>query len=706
MALQQSLYPLSPVGVPLCATNPSANFKKEVKKVMASVVLFFIVYIILIALAALLAVGCIYAGFFVMVNSGHFIGLIAGVGIMSIGIMVFIFLIKFIFSVKKYDESGTITINESEQPQLFSFIRQLTTDTQTQFPKKIVLSPEVNASVFYNDSFWSMIFPVKKNLQIGLGLVNSLTLSEFKAVMAHEFGHFSQRSMKLGSFVYNVNKAVYNMLYENNDYGSFLQKWGNLHWAIGIFVWVTIQIVKGIQQILQGMYSFINKNYMSLSREMEFHADAVAASVSGSSNLISALQKLEISDVCYQTVLQKADELIAEKTKLQNIYDNHDVVMQTYALHNNLPLQNKTPLADEEFFKKFQYNKINIKNQWASHPPREERNANLQKLNIVSYNDTRPAWEVFNKPEELQLQLSSLVYKSVPGEQLQQHMNAAAFKEKYQGDIETYSLPKEYNGYYDNRQMNEFDIELVFAKPAETAFNKTSFEDLFSDEWIGVIKKLAGNEQDIEILKAITEKSIEVKTFDYGGEKMEKSEAPALLDELQATVTMQQEQLQQHEEAIVTFFYNAAKLNGGDASAILKEKYAAHFSGRKAVENFINTGQRVMDLLSPLLAGQTVSIDNAEQMAQGLRAESETLKPMVKKWLQQGIYSTNTELHNKVENFVQADYRYFSNPSFFDTELGTLHNLVIETPALLAAVQFKSFKDLLMYQLDVYNKVK
>jgi len=285
MALPQSLYPLSPVGVQLSATNPSANFKREVKKVMASVVLFFLVYIILIVLAALLAVGCVYAGFFVMVGSGHLIGIIAGVGIMSIGIMVFIFLIKFIFSVKKYDESGTITITESEQPQLFSFIRQLTTDTQTQFPKKIVLSPEVNASVFYNDSFWSMIFPVKKNLQIGLGLVNSLTLSEFKAVMAHEFGHFSQRSMKLGSFVYNVNKAVYNMLYENNDYGSFLQKWGNLHWAIGIFVWVTIQIVKGIQQILQGMYSFINKNYMSLSREMEFHADAVAASVSGSSNL-------------------------------------------------------------------------------------------------------------------------------------------------------------------------------------------------------------------------------------------------------------------------------------------------------------------------------------------------------------------------------------------------------------------------------------
>jgi Zn-dependent protease with chaperone function len=37
-----------------------------------------------------------------------------------------------------------------------------------------------------------MFLPIKKNLQIGLGLVNSLNVSEFKAVMAHEFGHFTQ----------------------------------------------------------------------------------------------------------------------------------------------------------------------------------------------------------------------------------------------------------------------------------------------------------------------------------------------------------------------------------------------------------------------------------------------------------------------------------------------------------------------------------
>ena len=704
MNLTQSLYPANPVDVPITATIPSANFKKEVQKVLGSIVLFFIVYMLLIVLAGLLSIACIYAGFFVMVNSGHLIGIIAGVGIMSMGVMVVIFLIKFIFSVKKFDESGTVVITESEQPQLFAFIRQLTTDTQTQFPKKIIVSPEVNASVFYNDSFWSMIFPVRKNLNIGLGLVNSLTLGEFKAVMAHEFGHFSQRSMKLGSFVYNVNKAVYNMLYENKDYGNFLQKWGSLHWAISIFVWLTIQIIKGIQQILQGMYSLINKNYMSLSREMEFHADAVAASVSGSNNLISALQKIEISDVCYQTVLEKADELVGEKTKLQNIYHNHDAVMQVYAVHNNLPLQNATPVADEEFFKKFRYHKINIKNQWASHPPREERNAHLQQLNIPADNDTRPAWIVFNQPEALQQQMSHMVYRSVPADRLQQDMNAAAFKEKYQQDIAVYDLPATYNGYYDDNLLNELDMEAVFSKAAATVISKENFEGLFSDEWIGLIKKQAGAKQDAAILKAITEDHIEVKTFDYDGDKKEKEEAPALLKQLEVVIEQQQQQLKEHNELIAAFFHKAAMENGSDAASMLKVKYATFFAAKKELDELISSAQRVVDLLAPLLEGQTVSIPQAEEMAQGLRRETNLLKPMLGTWLQQGLYDANAELKAKVENFVQASYVYFSDPSFMDTELGTLHRLVNEMPPLVARAQFKSFKALLVYQMEMYNK--
>jgi Zn-dependent protease with chaperone function len=48
----------------------------------------------------------------------------------------------------------------------------------------------------------------RKNLQIGIGLVNSVTVSEFKAVLAHEFGHFSQRSMKVAAIASSLSRRL------------------------------------------------------------------------------------------------------------------------------------------------------------------------------------------------------------------------------------------------------------------------------------------------------------------------------------------------------------------------------------------------------------------------------------------------------------------------------------------------------------------
>lgn len=522
MTTIQNFYPAGPVNISATVTDPSASFKLEVKKVMGSITLFFIVYFLLIIFSVALGIGCVIVGITVIAGLASLIGLILGLGIISIGVMVFVFLIKFVFSVKKFDEAGSMLISETEQPHLFDFIRQLTIDTQTQFPNKIILSPEVNACVFYNDSFWSMFFPVKKNLQIGLGLVNTLTVSEFKAVMAHEFGHFSQRSMKLGTFVYNVNKAIYNMLYENKDYGRFLERWGSIHWGIGIFMWVTIQIVKGIQSILQSMYSFINKNYMSLSREMEFHADAVAASVSGSDNLIRALRKAELSDFCYNSVLQKANDSIEEKAVFENIYTKHHIVMERYAEDNDLVLENNVPIADDAFFKRFQLSRINISNQWASHPSREDREDHLQQLNIVANVDNRTAWVLFTDPLHLQLQLTGIIYRNIPPDARQKTINEESFKEKLITDIKTYSLPEKYNGYYDSRIINEMEIENVLATPYPDQTGNVQLIQLVSDDKVALPKQLAANQSDALTLERIIKKEIETKTFDFDGEKYDK----------------------------------------------------------------------------------------------------------------------------------------------------------------------------------------
>lgn len=705
MEQSKNLYPINPQGVPASVTEPSSSFKSEVSKVMASVLLFFLVYLLLIAASIVLSVICIYLGIIVIAALTNLLGLVAGLGIISIGILVFVFLIKFIFSVKKFDESGSIEITAAEQPELFAFIGQLTKDTQTHFPKKIILSPEVNACVFYNDSFWSMIFPVKKNLQIGLGLVNTLTLSEFKAVMAHEFGHFSQRSMKLGSFVYNVNKVIYNILYDNKGYAGFLQGWGKLHWAISFFVTITIELLKGIQKILKAMYGLINKSYMSLSREMEFHADAVAASVSGSNNLITALRKVEVSDVCYNAVIGKANEWLKQKSAFQNIYANHHIVMQQYAAEYNLPTENSVPVVNDAFYKSFQQSKINIKNQWASHPSREDREAHLEKLNVPAVTDNRSAWVLFQYPEKLQQSLTQGLYANVNADLKQQTINAEIFREKYVTDIEAYSLPAAYNGYYDSRQMDAIDFEKIAASKVKIDVTKENFETFFSNEKIGLLKSLQVNQSDIQLLEAISKKDADVKTFDYNGEKFEKADAAVIIEKVKKETELQQEQIEKNDEQIALFFYNAALLNGNETAAELKNKYLKHFNNRKQIEEYTNICQYISEQMAPLFRGEQVSLVTAEDMAANLRRKSEEIKPFLKKWNAENMLNENGELIKKLTMFYNAQFQYFNSPSFLDTEIMQLNDLINETVTELTRFQYKQFKLILEYQLHLFKNI-
>ena len=302
MPSQSLLYPSSPKNIDPKIIEPSPQFRREVVKVLWSILSFMLIYLILVVAAVILALLCGYGGFMLIVSFPKLITLALGVGLMGVGVMVLYFLFKFIFSSHKVDRSNLIEITEKDHPRLFEFIQKVASETQTPMPKRVYLSAEVNACVFYDSGFWSMFLPVRKNLQIGLGLVNSVNLSEFKAIVAHEFGHFSQRSMKLGSYVYNVNKVIYNMLYDNDEYGQSLQSWANLSNYFYVFAHVTAGIVAGIQSILKIQYKSINVGYMALSRQMEFHADSVAASVSGSLPLITSLRRFDVAESCYNRV--------------------------------------------------------------------------------------------------------------------------------------------------------------------------------------------------------------------------------------------------------------------------------------------------------------------------------------------------------------------------------------------------------------------
>ncbi|MDZ4679757.1 MAG: M48 family metallopeptidase [Saprospiraceae bacterium] len=286
-----------------------------------------------------------------------------GLGIISMGVLIIIFLLKFIFAKHKVDRSHLIEISRTQEPRLFELIGEIVEEVETNFPKKVYLSADVNAAVFYDSSFWSMFFPIKKNLQIGVGLINAVSVSEFKAILAHEFGHFSQRTMKVGSYVYNVNQIIYSLLHENRSYNSMAQQWASISGYFAIFVNIAVVFIKGIQWILKQVYDVVNLNYMRLSREMEFHADEVAANVAGSKPLITSLLRLDLANHSYQIVLNYYGNKVAENIRASNIYPQQRYVMEFLARKSNLPVENNLPQVTLDHLNRYNKSRLVIKDQ-------------------------------------------------------------------------------------------------------------------------------------------------------------------------------------------------------------------------------------------------------------------------------------------------------------------------------------------------------
>ena len=693
------LYPATPINVPDSITQPSAAFKREVSRVMISIVLFIAVYLLMFVLSIGLVVACAYGGIALIIAIPNGFIIFIGIGIISLGVMVFIFLVKFLFAVTRYDKSNSIEIKEQDQPQLFAFIRQLTNDVQTPFPKKIFLSPDVNAAVFYNSSFWSMFLPVRKNLIIGVGLVNSVNLSEFKAVLAHEFGHFSQRSMKLGSFVYNVNKIIYNMLFQNTGYVGMLGGWASVDGIFAFFARITAAIARGIQSVLRVMYGVINKSYMRLSREMEFHADAVAASVSGSANLTSALRRVELAGAGYNIALQKCDDLLRHKKISDNIYSNHRAVLKQLACEFKLRMENDVPLVDEKTVAENNHSRINFKDQWASHPGTEDRVEHLDRLAVVAETNTDSAWLLFAGPEKLQSQLTRKIYENVVQEKEVVTIDNIEFEKKLNADVQKASLPDDYNGFYDHRQVDIINVEELAANGST---HDTTFEQLFSADNASLSKKINTNTSDIGILKAIQEKRIQTKTFDFDGQKYKQKDAATIIGELEAETQKQKERVVQLDKEAIGFFLDKAKRKGNGEGDKLRQQYTRYFESRKNADEFLKDTNAMFESLQPIFSGQFVPIAQINTMIDDLKSDHEPkFKASLRELLASGAYDHDASSKKKAEEFINTRHSYFNGTSFLDRQLVMLNEVSNEAWQSINVFLFGQFKSILESQLEL-----
>ncbi len=678
------------------AVSVSPAFRKSAAKAILAIFLFIALYLITVSLAVGLTIFCGYLGLQLIILKPAFVTLMLGAGIISFGILILIFLVKFIFKQHVTDRSHMMEISAEEQPDLHAYVQDIVKATGTSFPKRIYLSADVNASVFYDSSMLSMFFPVKKNLNIGMGLVNTVNQSELKAVLAHEFGHFSQRSMKVGSYVYNMNRVIYNMLYENESYDSMIRQWSGISSYLSLFVMLAVKVINGIQWALSKMYQVVNLQYMELSRAMEFHADEVAAVTAGSQPLIHSLMRLNLAEHSYSEVLRFYGSRLQDGLRPVNVYPQQFAVMQFHAMRDKLPFSDGLPLVTQEEMARFHKSRLVVKNQWASHPDTEDRVANLQRINApCPQYESALAGNLFRNRDRIEEHFTQQLFSSVRQEESTtlSMMDAVAFQPAYEKAYYSNSFPPVYQGFYDYHNpavpnIDELQVGQISEHPCIDTIFTPAVGELAADTH--------ALEQDIQALRQIAAKDIRIKTFDYDGQKYKRSQAAALLDTLELKLQEDKAQLERKDKEACSFF--AAKAIAQGKLDELRAKYK-NLSAVDDNYEALNTAYRGIREATQFLQ-HTVTEEQVHGYLATLKAAEGPFRAQIRRMLHKEEYkeAISSYARKELESYSHEEQSYLNGNHFIDGNLRLLFAAIGHYEQAASDAYFYNKRNLLQFQ--------
>ena len=164
-------------------------------------------------------------------------------------------------------------LSPQEQPRLFAEISAIAQQLGQTAPAEVYLTQEMNAGVFERGGILGL--GRRRVMLIGLALLQTLSLSQFRFVLAHEFGHYHGGDTALGPWIYRTRAAL-----ERSVVGLRERSW-----LQAPFIWYWKMFMRLTQAV---------------ARQQEFAADALAARLVGSRPSIESLRRLGGLSLAFQ----------------------------------------------------------------------------------------------------------------------------------------------------------------------------------------------------------------------------------------------------------------------------------------------------------------------------------------------------------------------------------------------------------------------
>jgi Zn-dependent protease with chaperone function len=636
-------YPPAPAHVPSAITELSGAYRLRSAAMLFSLFLFLLFYLAAIVGVAFL----IWLMIQIPLESGSrtsgrgaaglFIFKLGG--IVALGLLI-IFLIKGLFKGQRIDREQYLRIHEGDAPQLWAFIHQVCKDAGAPRPRHVYLSADVNAAVIFNSSLLNLFVPPRKDLLIGLGLVNVLTLNEFKAVLAHEFGHFAQKSAGMGSYLMLARRIMDDIVYSRDGWDRFVDQWASIDLRVSFPAWGLKAVLWTLRKVMGGALQGLGLLHLSLSRQLEYNADNVAVKLCGSDAIVHSLARLDFASEALADAARSLEAAADHGHYTDDLFFHQTTSAERLRALRKDPKLGIPPQLPEDASVKvqvFQPEHDGIPDHLRSHPTNLMREVNAKRIYVRSPVDDRSPWLLFQDRTALSKavtevfylqQLNRKEYTAMPASVVQQFIDAEHAETTYD--------PK-YHGFYDGRFVRPGEL----TSTAEPAYQLTPAAlEATLGRWLGPdqesrLKAFQTRQGEAELLQGLEsgQYSLKGKTFPFREVDRGIKDVPGLLStvngELEADVSYF------HELDREVFLLHHALARHLDERIPrekprvdeLVERYRCHDLVQNLVKGMMEEEARFMNIMAYLQANQNnLERDAAQQILNDMHAILRTIK--------------------------------------------------------------------------------
>lgn len=362
-----------------------------------SVALFALLALMMVAASyvviVLLAAACVYLPYLALTSTDHaplqLLLLLLG-GIVVAGTILW----SLVPRPEKFEAPGLL-LEPAAHPRLFAELEAIAAALNEPLPREVYLIGQVNA--FVGDRGGFLGFGSKRIMAIGLPLLSTLTVSEMRAVLAHEFAHYYSGDTKMGPWVYKTQSA---MVRTFQNIGS-LREFGRI---------AALQFVNMVATfILKWYFIFFLRVINFVSRKKEYRADELACLVAGTEPMVQGLRKIHGASMAWGPYWNSEIAPVLNQGCKPAIADGFSRFLAAPRIEEQVANGIEKEIAEGKT------------EPYDSHPPLRDRIAAIEELHAApGEKDRELAISLLEQPEATELQFLELMNPKLPKNSLRQ----------------------------------------------------------------------------------------------------------------------------------------------------------------------------------------------------------------------------------------------------------------------------------------------